>query len=231
MCLCLIISSCQQSKDNSSKKKEVEIDTLDKTIEVNIPSNGETNRDLSQIKFVEQEQLMPFLRSYAKQNPENVVDIITDLGTFTVELYPEPILHRANFIRLAKLGYFDTTVFHRVDDNFVIQAGNSDRIGTHDFRSAVGDYLIPNEFTSKYPHDYGALSAAKYAEQNVSNASSPFEFFIVTKPDGAYHLDGDHTVFGRVIEGMEVVEKIDDVETDKSEWPLTNVGLDMKIVD
>ena len=225
-----MLTSCQQSNDNSAEKKEVKIDTLEKEIEVNIPSNGETDRDLSQIKFVEQEELIPYLKAYGKENPETIVEIETDLGNFTIELYPEPVLHRANFIRLAKLGYFDTTVFHRVDSSFVVQGGNSDRIGTHDFREAVGDYLIPNEFTSQYPHDYAAVSAAKYAEQNVSNASSPFEFFIVTKPDGAYHLDNDHTVFGRVIKGMNVIEKIDDVETDGSEWPLTNVGLDMKVI-
>ncbi len=202
----------------------------ERKVEVNIPSNGESDRDLSKIKTVTQEELIPFLKAYAKDNPETIVEVITDMGSFTIELYAKPVLHRANFIRLAKIGYFDTTVFHRVDDNFVIQGGNSDRMGTYDFRNAVGNFLIPNEFTSLYKHDYGALSAAKYADQNVSNASSPFEFFIVTKPDGAYHLDQDHTVFGRVIKGMEVVEKIDDLETDGSEWPLTNIGIDMKVI-
>ncbi|MBZ9628605.1 peptidylprolyl isomerase [Psychroflexus sp. CAK57W] len=230
VCLVVMLMSCKESKDNSTKEKEVERDTIEKEIEVKIPSNGRTDRDLSQIKFVEQEELIPFLKTYAKENPETIVDVETEFGTFTIELFPEPVLHRANFIRLAKLGYFDTTVFHRVDDDFVVQGGNSDRMSTHQFRGAVGDYLIPNESTPKYPHDYGMVSAAKYAEQNVSNASSPFEFFVVTKPNGAYHLDGDHTVFGKVIKGMNVVEKIDDLETDDSEWPLTNVGLDIKVV-
>lgn len=235
LCLLAFIMSCKDHKDNSTqansvKENQVIEDSIEEEIEVNIPSNGKTDRDLSKIKFVEQEELIPFLKTYAKENPETIVEVETDMGSFTVELFPEPVLHRANFIRLAKLGYFDTTVFHRVDNNFVVQGGNSDRMSTHQFRNAVGDYLIPNEFTPKYPHDYGMLSAAKYAEQNVSNASSPFEFFIVTKPNGAYHLDGDHTVFGKVIEGMEVVEKIDDLETDASEWPLTNVGITMKVL-
>lgn len=230
-----ILISCKESKDNSTptnstQEKEVEKDTIEKEIEVNIPSNGRTDRDLSKIKYVEQEELIPFLKAYGKENPETIVDVETDMGTFTIELFPEPVLHRANFIRLAKLGYFDTTVFHRVDNDFVVQGGNSDRMATHQFRKAVGNYLIPNESTPMYPHNFGMVSAAKYAEQNVSNASSPFEFFVVTKPDGAYHLDGDHTVFGRVIKGMEVVKKIDDLETDGSEWPLTNVGLDIKVV-
>ncbi|MFD0931218.1 peptidylprolyl isomerase [Psychroflexus salinarum] len=230
LCLLTILVSCKENKDNSTKESEVDKDTIAEKIEVNIPSNGRTDKDLSEIKFLEQEELIPFLKKYGKENPESVVDIETDFGTFTIELFPEPVLHRANFLRLVKLDYFDTAVFHRVDSNFVIQGGNSDRMATHEFRKAIGDYLIPNEFTQKYPHDYGAVSAAKYAEQNVSNASSPFEFFVVTKPNGAYHLDGDHTVFGRVIKGMEVVEKIDDLETDASEWPLKNVGMEMKVV-
>jgi cyclophilin family peptidyl-prolyl cis-trans isomerase len=225
-----VFISCKKDKDNSTVQSSLEKKMTEKKVEVNIPSNGESDRDLSKIKTVTQEELMPFLKAYAKDNPETIVEVMTDKGSFTVELFAEPVLHRANFIRLAKIGYFDTTVFHRVDDNFVVQGGNSDRMGTHDFRNAIGNFLIPNEFTSRYKHDYGALSAAKYAKQNVSNASSPFEFFIVTKPDGAYHLDQDHTVFGRVIKGMEIVEKIDDLETDGSEWPLINVGLDMKVI-
>ncbi|PKG41802.1 peptidylprolyl isomerase [Psychroflexus sp. MES1-P1E] len=225
-----VFTSCKENKDNSTIQSSLEKKMTEKKVEVNIPSNGQSDRDLSKIKTITQEELIPFLKAYAEDNPETSVEVITDKGSFTVELYAEPILHRANFIRLAKIGYFDTTVFHRVANNFVIQGGNSDRIGTYDFRNAVGNFLIPNEFISRYKHDYGTLSAAKYAKQNISNASSPFEFFIVTKPDGAYHLDQDHTVFGRVIKGMEVVEKIDDMETDGGEWPLTNVGLDMKVI-
>jgi cyclophilin family peptidyl-prolyl cis-trans isomerase len=229
LCLLAILISCKENKDSSTKKSEAEKDTLTKKIEVNIPSNGETDRDLSKIKYLEQEKLIPFLEKYGKENQESIVDIETDFGTFTIELFPEPVLHKANFLRLAKLRYFDTTVFHRVDDNFVIQGGNSDRMATYQFRKAIGNFLIPNEFNKRYPHDYGVVSAAKYADQNVSNASSPFEFFVVTKPDGAYHLDGDHTVFGKVIKGMDVVEKIDELETDDSEWPLKNVGMDVKV--
>ncbi|SDG83772.1 Peptidyl-prolyl cis-trans isomerase (rotamase)-cyclophilin family [Psychroflexus sediminis] len=230
LCLLVAFIACKENKDNSTTKSEVKKDTIVEKVEVQIPSNGKTDRDLSQIEFVEQEELIPFLKAYGENNPETIVDVETEFGTFTIELFPEPILHRANFLRLAKLGYFDTSVFHRVDSDFVVQGGNSDRMATHQFRRAVGDYLIPNESISKYPHDYGMVSAAKYAEQNVSNASSPFEFFVVTKPDGAYHLDGKHTVFGRIIDGMEVIEKIDDLETDDSEWPLKNVGMDMKVV-
>ena len=222
--------ACKENKDNSTKKIEVEKEMNEPTIETNIPSNGETDQDLSKIQRIEQEELMPFLRAYAKDHQETVVEVETEYGNFQIELFPEPVLHRANFLRLVKLGYFDTTVFHRVANDFVVQGGNSDRMATSQFRKAIGSYLIPNESSSKYKHNYGMVSAAKYSEQNVSNASSPFEFFVVTKPNGAYHLDGDHTVFGKVISGMEVLEKIDDLETDGSEWPLSNVGMDIKVI-
>jgi len=59
--------------------------------------------------------------------------------------------------------------------------------------------------------------------ENAYKLASPYQFFIVQKQDGAYHLDGDYTVFGEVIDGMDVVDKIATVETDDSEWPLKNV--------
>ena len=121
---------------------------------------------------------------------------------------------------LAKNDYFDNTFFHRVAPGFVIQGGNADNQITADNRGDVGGYLIPSEYEAGHQHSYGAFSAAKYAEQNVSKASSPFEFFIVMNKNGTPHLNNDHTVFGRVISGMDVAEKISQVETGESEWPI-----------
>ncbi len=223
-----MLSACQSDKDKTSNGSQNGRFTK-KDIDVKIPSNGKTDTDLSKIKTLKQEELIPFLRQYGVDNTETIVTVSTKFGDFKMQLFAGPKLHRANFVRLAKLGYFDTTVFHRVSEDFVIQGGNSDRQATHDFREAVGDYLIPNEFKSIHRHNYGAVSAAKYTEQNVSNASSPFEFFIVTAKQGAHHLDEDHTVFGRVTEGMDVVEKIDAVKTDDSEWPLSNIEMEVTV--
>jgi len=232
-CLSLLFACTKDDKSkqtNSTKKSSIpeKFEMNDEIPEINIPSSGRETKDLSHIQTLAQEELMPFLENYAQNNPETKVSIETEFGTITVQLFKEPIYHRANFIRLAKLGYFDSCVFHRVDPNFVVQGGNSDRVLTRDYRNAIGKYLIPNEYLDKYPHDYAVFAAAKYAKQNVSNASSPFEFYIVTKKDGAHHLDGKHTVFGKVIEGMEIAEKISKLETDQSEWPLSNV--DMKVI-
>lgn len=148
-----------------------------------------------------------------------------------VQLYRDTPLHRANFIMLVKNDYFNETFFHRVAPGFVVQGGNADNRSTSSMRGDVGNYLIPSEFDAGHKHTYGAFSAAKYSEQNVSKASSPFEFFIVMDKGGTPHLNNDHTVFGRVISGMEVAEKIAQVETGNSEWPIDNVEMDIEILD
>lgn len=178
-----------------------------------------------------QEELIPFLTEYGKENRENKVRIKTPFGNIDVELYYDTPLHRANFIFLVKEGYFDNTAFHRVSENFVIQGGNSDNRDTNKKRHRIGDYLVPSEFEAGHSHVRGALSAAKYAEQNVSKASSPYEFFIVQSDRGAHHLDNDHTVFGRVISGMDVVDEISEVEVDGSEWPIANIHIQTEILE
>lgn len=112
----------------------------------------------------------------------------------------------------------------------MIQGGNADNQVTASNRGDVGNYLIPSEFDAGHKHSYGAFSAAKYAEQNVSKASSPFEFFIVMDKSGTAHLNNDHTVFGRVISGMEVAEKIAQVKTGDSEWPIDNIEMEIEIL-
>lgn len=227
------IIACSENtnkKTSNSTDKEKADQKQDPAEEVIIPSGGESDRDFSDIKTLKQTELIPFLKKYGVQNPQTIVEIKTKFGTMKAQLFAAEPLHRANFIRLAKLGYFDDTFFHRVAKGFVIQAGNSDRQSTQEFRDAIGDFEIPNEYHAIHQHTYGALSMAKRSERNQSNASSPFEFFIVTKKDGAMHLNKDFTVFGRILEGMEVAEKIESVEVDKSEWPEENIHVDVNVI-
>lgn len=235
----LVSLSCEDSKSNSTKiekqkielqkKKERKRDSLLKAVK--IPKGGDNySVDLNEIKSLQQEQLIPFLTQYGKENPETLVEISTSFGNIRVKLYDNTPLHRSNFIRLVKMGYFDTSFFHRVAKDFVIQGGNSDLEETHKVRHKAGSYLIPNEFKAENTHQRGAFSAAKYSEQNVSKASSPFEFFIVQGNRGAHHLDNDHTVFGEVISGMDVVDKIAQVEVDQSEWPKKNITMKIKVI-
>ncbi|MCH8533834.1 MAG: peptidylprolyl isomerase [Flavobacteriaceae bacterium] len=234
--LALLFIACQG--EDKSKKSNAK-DSVDKEQpkgvqesslpEVKIPTNGTEVVDVSHIETLTQEELIPFLTKYEKRNAETMAKISTEFGDIEIQLYAGPRLHRLNFVRLAKLGYFNTTCFHRVAENFVIQGGNSDQVATSQMRKKIGNYLIPNEFKPIHRHKYGAVAAAKFSQQNVSNASSPFEFYIVTKEDGAHHLDEDHTVFGRVVSGMDVAEKISSVEVDGSEWPISDICIEVEV--
>ncbi|MDX1542705.1 MAG: peptidylprolyl isomerase, partial [Christiangramia sp.] len=224
----LIFASCED-KESSSKddntltpeelkaqKKQDSIQRArDSIFELRKRELAEENRE-SKIEQnpmfpIAQEELIPTLTEYGKKNPETRVRIKTKFGNIDVQLYRDTPLHRANFIMLVKNDYFNDTFFHRVAPGFVIQGGNADNQTTASNRGDVGNYLIPSEFDAGHKHTYGAFSAAKYAEQNVSKASSPFEFFIVMDKGGTPHLNNDHTVFGRVISGMDVAEKISQV--------------------
>ncbi|MBZ9731283.1 peptidylprolyl isomerase [Salegentibacter sp. JZCK2] len=242
--LVLFFASCEDKESSSknalekaSDKEEItqktsKLDSLkakySKAEEVSYQSDSiQSNEEFP----IAQEELIPFLTQYGKENPETRVRILTSFGNIEVELYRNTPLHRANFIMLVKEGYFNSTFFHRVAPGFVIQGGNSDNAATPRKRSKIGSYLIPSEFDAGHKHTYGAFSAAKYSEQNVSKASSPFEFFIVIKENGTPHLNNDHTVFGRVTKGMDVAQKIAQVETGQSEWPIDNVEMDVEIIN
>ncbi|MCP9200047.1 peptidylprolyl isomerase [Gramella sp. GC03-9] len=194
-------------------------------------SDEETKIEQNPMFPIVQEEFIPTMLEYGKENPETKVRIKTKFGNIDVQLYRDTPLHRANFIMLVKNDYFNDTFFHRVAPGFVIQGGNADNRITARNRGDVGNYLIPSEFDAGHKHTYGAFSAAKYAEQNVSKASSPFEFFIVMDKGGTPHLNNDHTVFGRVINGMDVAEKIAQVKTGNSEWPIDNIEMEVEILD
>ncbi len=229
----LVSTSCQDNKTQEKKipKAPLEKNTLmvkeKEIMELPMGSMG----TVKQPTIGHQSELIEFLSAYGKQNIESKVKIHTRFGDIEVKLFEDTPLHRANFIMLVKNEYFNTTQFHRVSPNFVIQGGNNDTQTTSRNRASFGNYLIPNEAKSNHTHVRGAFSSAKYTEQNVSNATAPFEFFIVQPERGAHHLDGDHTVFGQVIKGMEVVDRINKLEVDGSEWPLENVYMKIEVIE
>ena len=166
---------------------------------------------------------IPFFFEYQKKHKENKVRIITDYGDIDIILFDDTPYHRANFVYLTKKKYFDGEYFHRVVKDFIIQGGNSDNIKTSKKRRAIGRYLLPPDTKKGYKHHRGIVSMPSSEIENPHKLASPFEFFIVQKKEGAYHLDGNYTAFGKVIKGMEVVDVISNLETDKREWPLDNV--------
>lgn len=172
-----------------------------------------------------------FLTEYAKQNPETNIVIKTKFGNIKILLYEDVPMHRANFIFLTKIKYFNTTVIYRVAKNFVIQGGNSDNMYTQKQRRKYGNYLMQPEFKNHRKHKYGALAAARQWENNPNKLSSPFEFYIVQKRDGAHHLDNEHTVFGEVISGFDTMDKISEVKVGVDEWPVKDIQMTIEILD
>ena len=234
-CTVIFTASCEDKKSSeeidSAPEREIEKVQEEEKAPDKEDSNEEDSEETAEGPLIVQEKFIPFMTEYGKNNPEDKVRIKTRFGNIDVQLFHDTPLHRANFIFLVKNDYFDDTYFHRVAKGFVIQGGNSDKPTTNEKRHRIGSYLIPSEFEAGHRHVRGAFAAAKYAEQNVSKASSPYEFYIVQSPEGAPHLDNDHTVFGKVIDGMDVVDKIAQVKTDSGEWPLHNIYLDVEILD
>lgn len=157
--------------------------------------------------------------SKEKSEERTLAIIKTSMGTITVELYTDEAPKTTeNFIKLAKDGFYDGLVFHRVIDDFVIQAGGFYPNGTYK-PSPYGS--IPLELSPELSHVDGAVGMAR--GQSINSATS--QFYIC---DGPQHsLDGHYAVFGRVIDGMDVVRQIASVETTTKygmgNWPVEDV--------
>ncbi|WOD42505.1 peptidylprolyl isomerase [Hwangdonia lutea] len=166
---------------------------------------------------------MYFFQEYDKNHKENKVRITTDFGSIDILLFEETRYHRSNFIFLTKQKYFNGTQFYRTIENFIIQGGNSDDKKTARKRFEIGKYLLPTDTKRGFKHDRGVISMPSSEIDNPHKLASPFEFFIVCQKGGAHFLNGDYTVFGKVIKGMDVVDKIAAVDTDEADWPLSNI--------
>ena len=161
-----------------------------------------------------------------------VITIKTAYGDMVVLLSDNAPLHKANFVKLAKSGFYDSTTFHRVIDGFMIQGGDTlskDDITTNDGMGNIG-YTIPAELSTGLKHKKGAIAAARIGDQmNPQRASNGSQFYIVLDDQGANHLDGQYSVFGQVIEGTGVMGKIAEQQTDNRNRPLENVYMTMKV--
>jgi cyclophilin family peptidyl-prolyl cis-trans isomerase len=175
---------------------------------------------------------MEFFLEYDKNHKENKVRIFTDYGEIDILLFENTKFHRSNFIYLTKKNYFQNTQFYRVINNFIIQGGNSDNRKISQKRKKIGRYLLPNDLNKGHTHKRGMVSMPSSLVDNPYKMASPFEFFIVQKKNGAHHLDGDYTVFGKVTKGMDTVDKIASRPTDNRDWPIDNVYIKkVEIID
>ena len=173
------------------------------------------------------------------QETETLVLIDTDMGKIKVKLFNDTPLHRDNFIKNVKEHRYDGLLFHRVIKQFMIQGGDiNSKDAPLDAHLGDGDldYTIPAEFVyPKYFHKRGMLCAARTPdEENPEKASSATQFYIVSAygSGGTPHLDGNYTVFGEVIQGMKVVDKIQFVETNAEDRPTKNIKIkSMKLIE
>lgn len=198
-----------------------------------------------------------------KKDRKRDVELLTNYGSFTIRLSDSTPLHRDNFLKLAKSGYYDSVLFHRVINWFMIQAGDPDsRQAQPGIPLGEGgpNYTIPAEFRTTLFHRKGAIAAARQGDEiNPQKASSGSQFYIVvgrTFTDagldslerfrlrgrkipaaqrevyktigGTPHLDQGYTVFGEVIKGLDIADKIAATETSKGvdrDRPLQDVRI------
>lgn len=162
-----------------------------------------------------------------KRIEEPEFDIVTSLGKMRVRLYSRTPKHRDNFVKLVSEKYYDGLRFHRVIEDFMIQTGDpySKDIAMVDRWGQGGPgYTVPAEFVGEYVHKKGALAAARKSDMaNPKKASSGSQFYIVHNPENCSHLDGQYTVFGEVIDGLDIIDRIAAVPVDRYDRPYEDV--------
>jgi len=226
VCIGLLLWNCEDKETSKQTVKSVIKDSVDiKTVTTKKPT-------VSEYPKLTNKNAMEFFLEYEKEHKEDKVRITTDFGIIDIQLYSKTKFHRANFIYLTKHKYFDGTQFYRVIQNFVVQGGSSDDYNIAKRRQKIGKYLLPPDTKRGFTHKRGAISMPSSEIENAYKLASPFQFFIIQRQGGADYLDKNYTVFGEVISGMDVVDKIAEVETDEGDWPLDNVYIrKVEIID
>ncbi|MDW7690305.1 peptidylprolyl isomerase [Flammeovirgaceae bacterium SG7u.111] len=239
----LFTFSCSEQKNKEEKKTKAKVEEKKKA------------KAAEKFIKLDNSNAAAFLEEYGKKNKETILLLKTSKGDMKIRLYENTPLHRANFLMLSKRKYFNKTQFYRVIKNFMVQAGDSDDRELGRVKKNIGKYQIPAEFRAGNFHKKGALALAREYEQNPEKKSSSFDFYIVqgekynkqslealemennitfspeqvqiyTTLGGTPHLDGEHTVFGEVIEGLSVIDSIAAVEVSAEDnWPVDEVNI------
>lgn len=177
---------------------------------------------------------MAVLAQKAPKGKDQLVTISTPHGDMKLVLFEDTPLHKQNFLKLAREGFYDGTTFHRVIDGFMIQGGdpNSKDDDPRNDGSGNPGYTVPAEINPKYKHVRGALAAARMGDQvNPKKESSGSQFYIVENHQGTPQLDEAYTVYGQVIDGLDVIDKIAAQPVDVRNRPLSDVKMTVKVED
>ena len=164
------------------------------------------------------------LANYKGRLPqEPIFDIVTSMGTIRVKLYKDTPKHRDNFTKLALSHYYDGVLFHRVIDGFMIQGGDPytrDTSRVAEWGEGGPGYTIDAEILPEHTHKKGALAAARRGDlANPMKESSGSQFYLVQDSTNCKHLNGEFTVFGETICGLNVIDRIARVRTDRFDRP------------
>lgn len=165
-----------------------------------------------------------FLNACSVAKSYEVGQIVTPQGEILVWLHDETPNHKKSFIELANNGYWNSLSFNRVIPNFVAQAGCPDT--PEGFNNP--EYLLEPEFNEKLTHTYGAFGAGR--DGNPEKLSARCQFYIVQNKEGEHRLDGDYTIYGKVIKGMDVVDAMVSVPRDSLDEPETPITMDVNIL-
>ena len=235
---CACNSGKKTEQQNGTTETEIKLETqAEENTEKDVITNNEETQTMQQETKKEEPKQEPKQEAKnpveTKTSKEPVFDIVTSLGTIRIKLYNETPKHRDNFIKLATEGYYDGVLFHRVINNFMIQTGDPDsKNAAPNARLGMGgpDYKIDAEILPQFKHKKGSVAAARLGDQvNPERKSSGSQFYIVHNPNGTPHLDGQYTVFGETLKGLDVVDKIATTETGQADRPVQDIKIE-KIV-
>jgi peptidyl-prolyl cis-trans isomerase B (cyclophilin B) len=155
---------------------------------------------------------------------KKIIQILTPQGEILVWLYNETPKHKASFLKMAKEGYWDGATFNRVIPNFVAQGGCPDT--PEGFTDST--MTLAPEFVPGISHEYGSFGAGR--DDNPKMNSAKCQFYIVHNKEGLARLNNKYTVFGKVIKGMDVVDKIVNAPRNKNDAPLQEIKMDINVV-
>ena len=167
-------------------------------------------------------QFFSILLIFSACQSTSIVRIETPYGAIRFAFHKECKRHKARFLALVRAGYWDSLSFNRVVPNFVIQGGCPDT----DAGFSGSPHLEEAELFPQLKHVYGAVGAGR--DDNPEKRSAVCQFYIVQNPLGLARLDGKYTVFGQVIEGMQVVDSIARMPRDKNDQPLVRIPIRVK---